>query len=466
MNFIEAMQTQDNLTENGMVTNSSSLNECVNLFFSIGAMRGQDKNRLISLFSKAYQENPLTAMRILFWSRDARSGAGERQIFRDILVYLAENQTASLRKNIKLISEFGRWDDLHVLFGTKLHNDAVQAVKNGLNEKNGLAAKWTPRKGFVFETMRKAYGMSPKEFRKMIVGLSETVEQKMCSKKWYDIKYPSVPSLAMSRYSGAFKRNDESRFSSFIEDLKSGKVKINASAVYPYNVVQNMRMGSWELANEQWKALPNYMENAKGYILPVVDVSGSMSSIASGTVSCLDVAISLGLYISERNVGVFKDAFITFSESPTLEVVKGNLKQRYEQMRDANWGYNTNLEKVFDLILNQAIKNNLSQDQMPEKVLIISDMEFDSAVKNSESAYVMIRNKYKSSGYEMPNVYFWNVQSRNAGNFPVKFDEKGTALISGLSPSVLKNILASKDIDPSSTMMDVIGDERYSKIIV
>ena len=463
MNFIDALQSEDTYTENGMVTNSSTLNECVNLFFTIGAMRKQDKERLISTFSKAFNENPLVALKILFWVRDVRGGAGERQIFRDIIIYLVENHPNVVQKNIQLIPHFGRWDDLSVLFGTKLEAEATRMFVSGLIVENGLCAKWIPRKGVIFNSIRKALNTTPKNLRKLLVGISNTVEQKMCANQWTNIEYEKTPSLAMGRYTKAFAKHDITGFSEYLEKLKKGETKVNAGAVYPYNIVQTMEQGSWELANEQWKALPNFMEGTTEKILPVVDVSGSMSSIVSGSISCLDVAVSLGLYISERNEGVFKDSFITFSEHPQLEKVSGTLKERYKQMIAADWGMSTNLEKVFELILNQAIKHSVSPEDMPSKILIMSDMEFNQASDHSESAIQMMRRMYDESGYSLPQVIFWNIQSRNK-NFPVRCDESGTALISGLSPSIVKSVLGGKQMTPVSIMNETINSERYSII--
>jgi len=463
MNFIDALQSKNTLTENGMVTNSSTLNECVNLFFTIGAMRGQDKDRLISNFSKAFNENPLTALKILFWVRDARGGAGERQIFRDILKYLVENHPNVVKQNIQAIPYFGRWDDLSVLFGSTLEAQAVQMYVNGLIVKDGLCAKWIPRKGNIFNAIRKAMNVTPKYLRKLLVGISSTVDQKMCANEWSNIEYEKTPSLAMGRYTKAFAKHDITGFTEYLEKLKKGETKVNAGAVYPYNVVQTMNQGSWELANEQWKSLPNFMEGTTERILPVVDVSGSMGSIVSGSITCLDVAISLGLYFSERNEGVFKDSFITFSEKPQLEKVSGTLKERYEQMSTADWGMNTNLELVFNLILNQALKHKVLPEDMPSKILIMSDMEFDEATRQSDSAIQMIRRQYDNSGYSLPQIIFWNIQSRNK-NFPVRYDESGTALISGLSPSIVKSVLGGKEMTPVSIMNETINSNRYSVI--
>lgn len=468
MNFLDALQIEDTFTENGMVTNSSTLNECVNLFFTIGAMRGQDKQRLLSQFSKAFNENPLTAMRILFWSRDVRGGAGERQIFRDIIQFLAETDSEVLAKNIKFIPEFGRWDDLIVLFNTKVNNDAMATIVQGLESRNGLCAKWMPRKGVIFNSIRKAMGLTPKSLRKMLVELSNTIEQKMCANEWSNIEYSKVPSLAMGRYSKAFLKHDSLGVGQYIVALKNGETKVNASAVYPYDVVKTLNLGLRELAIEQWKALPNFMEGCTERILPVVDVSGSMSSSVGGNsnVTCMDVAISLGLYISERNEGEFKDSFITFSEKPKLQKLSGDLYDRYSQLSSSDWDMSTNLESVFKLILGQAVKHNVSQDKMPTKILILSDMEFNQATKRqSDTAMQMIRSEYEDHGYTLPSIIYWNIQSRN-NNFLVRFDQKGTALISGLSPSIMKSVLVGNIDSPEHIMNITIDSDRYKTIVI
>jgi hypothetical protein len=467
MNFLDALQTEDTLTENGMVTNSSTLNECVNLFFTIGAMRGQDKERLLSLFSKAFIENPKTALRILFWARDVRGGAGERQIFRDIIQLLAEVAPKVLAKNIKFIPEFGRWDDLTVLFNTKVNDDAIDTIVQGLEAKNGLCAKWMPRKGVIFNSIRKVMGLTPKSLRKTLVVLSKTVEQKMCANEWTNIEYSKVPSLAMARYTKAFSKHNLIGFGEYLESLKKGETKVNAGAVYPYDVIKTLEQGVKDLAIEQWKALPNFMEGSTERILPVVDVSGSMINLAgnNSNLTCLDVAVSLGLYISERNEGSFKDSFITFSERPQLQKLRGNLYDRYTQLRVAEWGMSTNLESVFKLILNQSIKHNVPQSEMPTKILILSDMEFNQATGRNNSAIQMIREEYENSGYQLPGIIFWNIQSRG-DNFPVRFDESGTALISGFSPSILKSILGGKELSPVLIMTETIESERYKMIEV
>jgi len=482
--LIDALQTENTLTENGMTTNSSSLNLCVNLFFQIGALRGQGKTKVVNAFTKAYNEDALTALRILFWARDIRGGAGERQIFRDCIEFLAKKHKESARKNLALIPEYGRWDDLLALVGTPLEQDALAIIKAGLenSEVNGLCAKWMPRpnvsnmdKKKQAAALRKYLGMEPKEYRKMLVELSNTVEQAMCAKDWSNINYEHVPSKAMSDYMKAFGKNDYERFTAYLESLENGEAKINAGAVYPYDITKNVRHGNAQGADAQWKALPNFMEDNQEVLLPVVDVSGSMGCPAGNNpnVTCLDVAISLGLYISERNEGQFKDAFITFSQNPELQVLKGSLSSRVEQLRTADWAGNTDLEATFKMILNQAVKHNVPESEMPTMVLILSDMEFDQATSarwgsTSEwnpTAHNMIERMYSEKGYTMPKIVYWNLHARNE-NFPVRFDKKNTALVSGFSPALLKGLLAGRDLTPYSMMIDIVGSERYAPVTV
>jgi len=478
MEFIDALRQEDVVTENGMATNSTSLNACVDLFFNIGAMRGQDKQRLIATFSKAFNEDPKRAMKLLFWARDVRGGAGERQVFKDIIAYLAENHDLVLRLNLKLIPEYGRWDDLLVLTGTYLEKQAFTLISDALINENGLCAKWMPRKGPIAEKLRKFTGMSPKQYRKSLVGLTSVVETKMCAKDWNSIDFGKLPSVASARYQKAFGKNAYESYSAYIASLVKGEAKINAGAVYPYDVITSLQRGNATVANEQWKALPNYLEGANDMILPVVDVSGSMSSSAGGskTVTCMNVAISLGLYISERNEGPFKDAFITFSSKPQLQVLSGSLNDRYTQMSDSDWGMSTDLEATFKLILDQATKHKLSQDKMPNKILILSDMEFNAAVSSggystrfkatswNPTAQQMIEQMYADAGYKVPQIVYWNIQSRNGG-VPVAFDAKGTALVSGFSPAIMTSLLGGDIESPQQIMDKTILSERYAPVV-
>jgi len=477
MNLIDAIQQKDTQTENGMTTNSSSLNHCVNLFFQIGAMRGMEKDRLISKVSKAFNEDPLTTIKIIFWARDVRGGAGERKIFRECLTWLCENHIKVLNKNIHLIREYGRWDDVLTLVGSiNCWESALNLVKTALDNKDGLCAKWMPRKGPKANIIRRYLKMSPKQYRKLLVGLTNVVETKMCAKDWKNIDYSKLPSLASSRYQKAFMKNDEERYEEYKRALVDGKTTINAGAVYPYDIVKSIKYGGEkDVAQAQWESLPNYMEGISERVLPVVDVSGSMTTPAgnNGNVTCMDVSTSLGMYISERNEGVFKNAFITFSSKPQLQLLEGSLVDRLDQLERADWGMNTDLQATFKLILDQAVKHNVPVSEMPTKVLILSDMEFDSAISGNwdsvtdwnPTAQEMIKGMYEEAGYEMPGIVYWNIQSRQ-DNVPTRFDEMGTALVSGFSPSIMKNILSCEDLTPYKMMIETIGSDRYKPITI
>tara|TARA_B100000700_G_scaffold226648_1_gene250153 strand:- start:165 stop:1598 length:1434 start_codon:yes stop_codon:yes gene_type:complete len=477
MNLIDAIQQRDTKTQNGMTTNSSSLNHCVNLFFQIGAMRGMDKKRLFAKVSKAFNEDPLTTIKIIFWARDVRGGAGERQIFRDCLSWLCDNRKEVLNNNIHLISEYGRWDDVLTLVGSQnCWYSALDLIKTALENKDGLCAKWMPRKGDKANIIRRYLKLSPKKYRKLLVKLTNVVETKMCAKDWKSIEYSKLPSLASSRYQRAFMKNDEIRYEEYKDSLLDGKTKINASAVYPYDIIKSIKHGGEKVvAQAQWESLPNYMEGISERVLPVVDVSGSMETPAgnNGNVTCMDVSTSLGMYISERNEGVFKNAFITFSSKPQLQLLEGSLTDKLNQLERADWGMNTDLQSTFKLILNQAVKHNVPVSEMPTKVLILSDMEFDQAISENwddvsewnPTAQEMIKGMYEEAGYEMPGIVYWNIQSRQ-DNVPTRFDEMGTALVSGFSPSIMKSILSCEELTPYKMMMETIGSARYESITV
>ena len=474
MKLTEALKMAGAVTENGMATNTTSLNYNVDLFFKGGAMRAAEEADIIALVSKAWNEDQTTCLRNLFWIRDVRGGAGERRFFRIAIKYLADVDPQGMANVIGFIPEYGRWDDLLIFEGTSSEEYAMSLIDKALTDGNGLCAKWMPRKGTFASKLKGFMGLSPKGYRKKLVELTKVVETQMCANVWENINYEHVPSLAMSRYGKSFKKHTPEKFSSYIESLKKGEAKINAAAVYPYDITKSLNTN--DAAQEQWKALPNYLEGNTERILPLVDVSGSMSTSCGGNLTCMDVAISLGLYISERNEGPFKDHFITFSNSPKLQHLTGDLKSRFDQLAHADWGMNTNLQAVYQLILNQAKRHSIPQDEMPTQILILSDMEFDQATDArggwtreenisvwNQTAQEMVRQMFQDAGYEMPNIIYWNIQSRGE-NVPVRFDEQGTALISGFSPSIMTSLLGGAEMTPVSIMMETLNKERYQQI--
>lgn len=453
--LVNSMRQENSLTANGMVTNSTSLNANVDMFFLAGASRNMSDKDIELLFQKALVENPEVAMKVLFWARDVRGGAGERRFFKVCAKFLNDNYADYLSKIIEHIPEYGRWDDMFEL-DEKL---VLPLIKEGINKNNGLLAKWLPRQDKFSNKVRKYLGLTPKEYRKLVVNLSNTVEQAMCAKEWESISYRAVPSVAMNKYRKAFFRNDADRFNKFISLVNEGKETIKADALFPHQLYQAFQRNENQKAVEaQWNSLPNYLQDSTERILPVCDVSGSMTGLP------MDVSVSLGVYISERNQSIFKDAFITFSASPEMQYLKGSLYERFRQLNKADWDMNTDLEAVYKLILDKAVQNNISEDEMPTKILIISDMEFDQCIRNnSDIALSMIQRMYSNAGYKMPEIIFWNVNGR-IGNVPASFNSSGVGLVSGFSPSILKSILQGSIDTPEGLMLRTVMSERYSNI--
>jgi hypothetical protein len=471
--FVNAVINQDSRTQNGMKARASTASACVDLFFKIGALRGQDP---IPAFTAAFVEDAEIATRIALWARDARNGAGEREIYRKVLRHAAKNLMGhELTRLIDKTPELGRWDDLLVLLEDDVDEDIQNVVASkigrALMANDGLCAKWTPRKGAMAVKLRNKLGMSPKQYRKTLVTASKVVETQMCAKNWDEINFSHVPSVAASRYKKAFNRHTP-KYKEWVDKLVKGDktVKVNAGAVYPYDVLKGVSNYAWrsdynktelDVVKAQWDALPNYVGDAN--VLALVDVSGSMGAgVAGGKTTAMDVAVSLGLYCADKNKGKFKDTFLTFSSSPQLLHLKGDILQKVQQMVTSKWEMNTNLHAAFEKILDVAIKGDVPQSEMPATLLIMSDMQFDQCTRFDDTAMQMIRRKYETAGYTVPNIVFWNIMA--ASNVPVKFNERGVALVSGFSPSILKSVLSGdmEDMTPTGVMMKTIMHERYA----
>jgi len=471
MQFAEAVLNQEARTANGMKARKSTANACVDLFYNIGASRGKN---IVPQFTAAYVENSDLALRIALWARDARGGSGERELFRTILKYLEKTDKTAALALLARVPELGRWDDIFVFTDPTLKSAAYVMLGNALRERNGLAAKWTPRKGEVAREIREFFGMTPKQYRKSLVALTNVVETQMCSNDWDNINYSHVPSVAHARYKKAFGRHGTT-YAEYVTKLVKGEAgaKINAGAVFPYDVLKgavnrysrsSMSKTELDALQAQWDALPNYIGDAN--VLPMVDSSGSMTCSAGGPssksgLSCLDVAISLGLYFADKNKGKFKDTFLTFSRNPKLVNLKGNINQKIDQMNTGEVA-NTDLNKAFDLVLKTAVDNNVPQAEMPETIVIFSDMQFDQGVSHDDTAIEMIARKYEAAGYELPKVVFWNLNAAY-GNAPVKFNKAGVALVSGFSPAVAQGILSGSmdDFTPEAIMLKTVMKPRY-----
>lgn len=475
--FANAVRNQEARTQNGMKARASTADAVVDLFFKIGASRGKD---IVPAFVAAYNADRNLALRVALWARDVRGGAGERKLFRDILSWLEKNDKDAAIAVINKAPEVGRWDDILGFTESDVKLMAFNKVKEALETGNGLAAKWMPRKGPLAAELRNFLGWTPKRYRKTLVNLTKVVETQMCAKNWNEINFSHVPSVAMKRYRKAFYKNAKDMFEAYVEAVKAQKVdpvtgkvaKINASAIFPHDVIRGHLGNQFgyradvsaverDVVIAQWNALPNYIED--GNILPIVDVSGSMASqVDKSGLRAIDVSVSLGLYCAEKNKGKFHGTFLTFSDHPQLVTLKGNVLQMADQMVRADWEMSTNLHAAFEKILKVAKDGNVPEAEMPKTLLILSDMQFNSCVRHDDSAIEMIRRKYEAAGYELPKVVFWNLNAHD--NVPVKFDESGTALVSGFSPSVLKAVLANdmEQFTPRAIMLKTIMSDRYA----
>ncbi len=460
-------------TTNGAKAFNSTLSANVDFFGTAGSSRGKD---LVPLFVKAFNEDQDLALRNMMYLRDVRGGSGERDSFRKLLVALAELNPKVLldSKILERVPEVGRWDDLLVLVSptidTRVYTKTIGILKQALADGNGLCAKWLPRKSDVASRLRSAFGWSPKFYRKTLVSLTKVVETQMCAKDWSNINFSFVPSKAMTIYTKAFKRNAQDAFQLYKEALVTGEAKVNASAVFPHDVykaLMSSARGEEIVFSTQWNSLPDYMNEVN--VLPMIDTSSSMNCSLGGssTVSCMDVAVSLGTYISQRTKGDFKNTFLTFNTTPTLEVIKGDtLREQFRNVLGSNWGGSTNINAGFQLILNKAVANKVPQEDMPKMLIILSDMQFDGADygARSVSGYSMAKQAFKDAGYELPLIVFWNLHA--TGNVPVTMNKEGVALVSGFSSAVLKSVLGGdlspEKFTPKYIMINTLMNERYA----
>jgi hypothetical protein len=453
-------------TKNGAATLASSGDSIVDLFFILGASRTMTDDAFNRMFEKAYLANPEIALRLSLYARDIRGGMGERKAFRRILLWLEKNQPEELNRVLPRVAEVGRFDDLLIFTTQYAKHLAYTQIALALAAKNGLCAKWLPRKGPLAVELRNFFGMSPKHYRKTLVHLTNVVEQKMCAKEWEAINLEHVPSVATSRYRKAFARHIPKTVTTFVEKVKKGEATVKASAVFPHDITKSLidNFGQpsqliMDSAQIQWDALPDYV--GEGSFLPVVDVSGSMTVSISGQTRAIDIAVSLGMYCAERNKSAFKDVLVTFTEDAQLvQVKRTNLWQQINDIFRLPWGMSTNLQSAFRKILAHAKAHDVPRSDMPKTLLIISDMEFNSCIRDLTN-YQAMQEQFEMAGYEMPNVVFWNVNGRE-GNNPVDYKQNGTALVSGFSPSIMRTVLSAKVVRPIDIVLEAVMVERYN----
>lgn len=482
MSFADAMRDESKFTrtENGAVALNTTGNALLDLFGSIGSLREADKNRIETLFAEAYREDPLFATKIVFYARDIRGGLGERKTFRTLIKYMANKHPETLRPNLDLIGVFGRYDDMYELIGTPLEEDMWAAMKKQFEEDLhnltegkaiSLLAKWIKTADASSKRTREMgiltahkLGYPVYNFKRIVRKMRQrigVVESLMSAGKWDEIKYPEVPSRAMMIYRKAFMKHDSARFEEFIGKAEKGEVKINASTLFPYDIVEKIlyKRESSRVLEAQWNALPNYVEEGTNALV-MADVSGSMSGRPMAT------SIGLAIYFAERNVGAYHNLFMTFSGRPETVVLKGEtLEQKIRNVSKANWDMNTDLKAAFDRVLEIAEDNHIPQEEMPKAIVVISDMEIDNCGNREWSFYDKMANKFSKAGYVIPNIIFWNVNSRH-DVFHADQRRKGVQIASGQSVTVFKQVLQNLGFNPVEAMQNTINSERYDCITV
>lgn len=468
------------------------------LFFK--GVRGLERVKLYEYISKSASEDITDTFLLAFNLRDPRDGKGERDIGRQILVWLFYNYIEKFEKVYKLIPEYGRWDDLLCFFPNYIEtfglgeiNDQQKILQDKiiqfiseqiLSDYNSmingnsvtLCAKWVPSEGdsddkkyHLVETLVQTMNISKKDYRTKYISPLRTylkiVEKYMCEKRWDEIEFSKVPSCAMKKLKKAFIKNAAESFASWQQKLQKGEVKINAKVLFPHEVIREIRKNNSVadiICEEQWKVLEKEVEKLGNFdkTLVVVDTSGSMES---NNYLPLDMATALGLLISNNVQGEFHNHVITFHESPSFQVLKnGNLESRYKQLRNIPWGGSTNLQGVFDLILNKAKLAKLKESEMPDKIFIISDMQFNEVEgwHGQKTNFEVVDEKYKLSGYKRPKIIFWNVNGLST-DFPVSVQDDGTCLISGATTSIISSILNTTEFSSYGIMRTELDKKRY-----
>ncbi|MBP5378190.1 MAG: DUF2828 family protein [Ruminococcus sp.] len=473
-------------TENGGTAYRSTNSFCLDMFFKAGAMRNSTAEEIADVVTRAYAEDPDKTMKIVFFARDARGGLGERRFFRCAVSALVKTAPKAVEKNIPMFAEYGRYDDLCVLLGTPLEKAAAKEIKAQLDkditamQRNGqasLLAKWLPSVNASSKDTRNKgrrmaalLGMSEPAYRRTLSSLrayTDILENRLRERD-YTFDYEVQPSCAMFKYRRAFIRNDNERYVGYLNSVHSGEAKLNADRLFPYDIVRAALSGDISAAermslNAAWKSLPDLTASRRENAIAVIDGSGSMTCGCG--IRPIDAALSLGIYFAEHNTGAFSNHFITFSESPRIVEIKGeDIVEKVRYCDTFNEIANTNLEAVFLLILKTAKKHRVSKEEMPSKIYIISDMQFDYCIVggNDESMFREMRKLFRANGYELPDIVFWNVNSR-CDAMPVTRSETGAALVSGYSPAVFDMVIGG-DISPEAVMDKILASKRYEPI--
>ena len=503
--------TNVSVTENGAVGYKTSTHLLLDLNFMVSSLRGMDERYIVNRFIPAFYEDKKYAVKWLFFLRDILEGMGERRTFRICLKYLAVSHPAIALSVMKLVPEYGRYDDLLVYLDTPLCGEAAAFIKEQLKKDEvamaegkavSLLAKWLPGNNTSSAESRryahileKELGLSAKEYRKLLAALRghmAVVEQKLSANQWDRVAYEALPAKAQLKYDKAFSRHDKERRSAYLKEVFLGEGKLNAKGLMPYEIVGRLVKGNgwWYenalqddlLAELMWQKISEEgFQNDWGLedCIVVADGSGSMCSAVSGSnsIRALDVCNSLAIYFAEQLKGVFHNKAITFSETPQfIDLAPGeSLKEKLEIMLAHNEVANTNIEAVFRLLLEMAVSGQVPAEELPKQVLIISDMEFDMAQGYSswrrvegmqhfdEALFAQIAERYKSAGYTMPRLIFWNVCGRT-NTIPMVDNESGICLLSGFSQNAMKVAAQKEKKDPYVSLLQLLDSPRYDRV--
>lgn len=505
--FMNGMKNATNFTytENGALTHKTTNSNLLDMFALGGSMRKRSEEDIILMFKKAYEENDIYALKCLFYLRDVRGGQGERRFFRVVMKWLADHETAAAKRNLKYIAEFGRWDDLYVFDGTALEDDAYDIIKNQLAldvqcKTPSLLAKWlksentsSSKSQYLGMKTRKHLNMTPRQYRKTLSVLRQRInvlERLMSAGKWDEIEFDKIPSRAGLIYKNAFARHDLERAKAgartYEDFAKDTTTKVNAKTLYPYECVakaidlMGYGDGYWYtrrnnvptdntdrlMINKYWDNLTDYFNGKVFNGMAIVDTSGSMTGTQAS--APINVAVSLGMYCAEKAQGPFHNHFITFETTPHFMEIEGvDFCDKVKRITAAPWGGSTNVEGAFDLMLNVAIENHCSPDEIPQNLIIISDMEFNSCASSNgygrfnSTLFEKIEQKWAAHGYKMPSLTFWNVDARH-NNIPMTAKD-GINFVSGFSPVIYEMIMDGKT--GYDLMMAKLNTPRYDCIV-
>lgn len=488
-NFADYLKTETTrtYTENGATAINTTGSALLDMFGSAGSLRMADENRITTIFAEAFKEDPLLATKALFYIRDIREGLGERRTFRIMLRYAAKHHPMAIQPNLNLIGEYGRWDDVYSLMDTPLEDHMWGVVQHTLlndirlmnqGKPVSLLAKWlktadasSPKTKELGVKTARAIGMSVYDYKRVLRQLRRYIkvtEVQMSGNQWDRIDYETVPSRAMLNYRRAFSRHDGERFGRYLNKAVKGEAKIHAATLFPYDIIEKyIPQYGWfsggfharynEALEAQWKALPDYV-GTEANAMVIADTSGSMSGrpIAS--------AIGLAIYFAQRNKGAFHNLWMSFSADSRVQHLRGEtLAQQLNNIDTEHWDCNTNLERAFMNILDIAAQNRVHPDEMVKSLIVISDMEIDHCCGSSWLFYDEMRHRYAMAGYEIPNIVFWNVNSRH-DIFHADKNRKGVQLCSGQSASTFKTLMKSIGMTPMEMMYQVLNSERYAPI--